>query len=152
MNNKEMLVTKYSHYEYLRHAIFAITLSTYVKSEKYARSTRFESMWNNHVIYKIRDKLPYKAKAKIDHNYVIELSVEGFYHYHGLVAVPAAYGKYIYQNGCLNKNLERDLRSFRRVGIYRYFRINTHEIKPCYDSINWIDYITKESGYIPGYS
>lgn len=149
MNNKEKLLTKYNHYEHLGHAIFAITLSTYVKSEKYARSSRFPSMWNNHIIYKIRDKLPYKAKEKMDHNYVIEMSIEGNYHFHGLVAMPASYGKYIYQNGCLNKNLDRDFGSFKKVGRYRYFRINEHEIKPCFDAVNWINYITKDRGYIP---
>lgn len=76
---------KYNSYQNDGKTVFTVTLSTYVSSEKLAKSDRMRKFWVHEFLYRVAEQLPYKLKESIDHDYVIERSDEGFFHYHGLL-------------------------------------------------------------------
>ena len=153
MSFRKDQILKYNGYENLNHAIFIVTLSAFVESEKVAR-IHMRTLWDNHFIPKVTERLPWKLKEKIDHDFVIECSPGGHYHFHGLFAVPAEAAHRIFPSGFLHPQLKRDLDSFKNLGQSRPCRINKYEIKPAIrgDVAKWIQYITKSATtIIPNY-
>jgi hypothetical protein len=88
MNIRDQLLIKYGAYEEHGHHLFAVTLSTYVKSEFFCRAN-FGRMWNRDFIYRVNRRLPFKQKNKFDHDFVAEASPANDYHFHGLLAFSA---------------------------------------------------------------
>lgn len=142
----EDLVRKYNDYEAQGHAVFTVTLSTYVKSEAFARR-HMSSFWNQHFIHRVRRRLPYKLKDKFDHDFIVECSPGGCYHYHGLMAFTSDAGKRIWRDGKLDAQLTRDLDSFQQAGDYRLFCVKKHLVEPMRQGGSdwWCKYITKSS-------
>ena len=112
-------------------------------------------MWDDHFIYKIRKRLP--TKARLDHDYVIELSppmlsrgggYSCFYGYHGFIALDARYASRIWNGNGLNKHLIGALKSLRKRGLHRPFCINSFLIEPARNVESWSTYITKTADYL----
>jgi len=141
---------KYNHYERDGKSIFAVTLSTYVSSDKIAKSDQMRKFWVREFLYRVTEQLPYKLKESIDYDYVIECSPEGHYHYHGLLAMPKEAGDKIWKNGALSKDLARDLTALRTKGQYRAFAVNSFLVEPIRVGLvdQWVGYMTKTHGYI----
>lgn len=148
MNFDENLIRKYTHYKANDKSVFSVTLSTYVTSERFAQSDRMSYFWNEHFIHRVKACLPYKAKNKIDHDYVIERSPDGFYHYHGLFALPREHAHRIWKDGKLVRRLSCSLRSLEKAGDYRSFCVNSYEVKPARNPAAYAKYSTKTAGYI----
>lgn len=140
---KSNLSVKYDHYEKQGHLILGVTLSTYIKSELYAASDRMRHMWDQHFIRRVQRRLP--TKAAMDHDWIVERSPDGYFHYHGLISVSDKYADRLWRNKQLNRRLTRDLNSFTNAGRYRPFRINTFLIEPVHNIAAWATYITKET-------
>lgn len=143
MNLRENWLCKYRGYEAQGHAAFTVTLSSYVKDERLATSDDMRKFWDFHFIYRVDKCLPFKLKKKIDHDFIVERSSGGHYHYHGLMAFSGEAGKRIWRDGALNAQLQRDLNSFRRPSKNRPFCVNTYQIDPLRSGA-WMWYITKE--------
>ena len=142
---------KYNSYKNDGKAIFTVTLSTFVKSEKIAKSDRMRKFWICEFMYRVTEQLPYKLKESIDYDYVIERSPDGKYHYHGLLAMPKEAGDKIWKDGMLNKELDRDMQALRKRGEYRDFAVNSFLIEPIRAGQTveqWIHYMTKTHDYI----
>jgi len=139
------LITKYNHYRTLGHAVLAVTLSTYVKSPWFAASDRMRKFWDHHFIYRVKQCLPYKARTKLDHDWVLEESPKGKYHYHGLLAIDSAYAHRIWSPIGLSAKLSNALDSFAQAGNYRDFRINKYLIEPVASIEAWTTYSTKQN-------
>jgi hypothetical protein len=141
---REQLRQKYEGYLDQGHFVLCVTLSTYIKSAAYAYSDRTRQMWEQHFIRRVLRRLPYKAKAKLDYDYVMEESPEGHWHYHGLIAVESEFTDRFWKNNALHSQLEGDIRSLRRVGTQRPFKINSFEIEPIKSVRAWCGYIMKQ--------
>ena len=141
---------KYNKYEADGKAIFAVTLSTFVSNEKFAKSDRMRKFWVRDFLYRVSEQLPHALREKVDYNYVIERSPHGHYHYHGLLATPREAGDKIWRNGMLNKELDRDLQALRKKGEYRDFAVNSFLIEPVRAGLvdQWVGYMTKTHDYI----
>jgi len=142
---------KYNHYEREGKAIFTVTLSTYVSSEMIAKSDRMRRFWEREFLYRITEQLPYRLKAKIDFDYVIERSTAGHYHYHGLLAMPKEAGDRIWKDGNLNRQLDRDLAALHTKGSHRDFAVNSflmEPIRPDKTIDHWVHYMTKTHDYV----
>ena len=72
MKLRQLLITKYLSYQEQGLAVFTVTLSTFIQEQRNLPEEMFRHMWDDHFIYKIRKRLP--IKARLDHDYVIELS------------------------------------------------------------------------------
>lgn len=150
MTPKQQLIHKYLHYQSIGKSIFTVTLSTYIKEQPFPPTHMFSRMWDNYFITKVKKRLPYKEP--LDHDYVIELSpptldskgsYTSYYGYHGFIALNSSYEYRIWSNGHLNKHLCGALKSFRRKGLYRPFRINSYLIEPVKNIESWIEYLHK---------
>ena len=142
---------KYSDYEQKGKAIFAVTLSTFVTSEKIARSEWMSKFWEHDFLYRITEHLPHALKRQIDYDYVIEKSPVGHWHYHGLLAMPKEAADRIYTEGRIKKQLNRDLNVLNKIGPYREFAVNSILIEPIRSGLSvgdWISYMTKTHDYI----
>lgn len=139
------LVSKYNHYRKVGHGVFSVTLSTYVKSDQFAASDAMRKFWDHHFIYRVKACLPFKARENIDHDWVLEESPEGKYHYHGLLAVESSHQHRIWLDERLSKKLSKALDSFSSAGKYRDFRVNKHLIEPVNNVHAWVTYMTKQS-------
>lgn len=142
---------KYNKYEQDGKSIFAVTLSTYVSSEKIAKSDWMSKFWDRDFLYRVTEQLPYALRTKIDYDYVIERSPDGKYHYHGLLSMPKEAGDRIWKNGVLNKQLDRDLKALKEKGLYRKFAVNSFLLEPIrvgQTVSHWIHYMTKTHDYI----
>lgn len=152
MNFRDELILKYAHYEETGLRLFAVTLSTCVKSSWYVKKSDLRSLWERHFIYRIKKRLPYKLKSKIDHDFVIESPScnGGGYHFHGIVALTPEGAERIWFNGALHKQLVRDLDSFRACGRSRPCNVNKYLVEPIAAGKrdSWIQYITKESDLV----
>jgi hypothetical protein len=137
------LLTKYQHYDSNGHLVLAVTLSTYVRSERFAESDRMRHMWDQHFIRRIQRRLP--IHETFDHDWIVERSPDGYFHYHGFIAVPGTYSHRLWKHNQLNKRLTQDLNSFTNAGRYRPFRINSFLIEPIRNIAAWATYITKET-------
>ena len=136
------LLKKYQHYDSQGHLVLAVTLSTYIQSESYASSDTMRHMWDQHVIRRVKRRLP--VNAPLDHDWILERSPDAYFHYHGFLAVTANYSARLWNNKELNKHLMRDLNSFTEAGKYRPFRINKFLIEPVQNIEAWTTYITKD--------
>lgn len=143
MTSRNQLTQKYLAYQSLGHAVFAVTLSTYVTSEAFAASDRIRHFWDNHFIYRVKCRLP--PRAKLDHDWTLEISDDGYYHYHGFVAVEGKHGSRIWTSCGPHKKLIRALDSFSKSGTYRPFRVNKCLVEPVTNAAAWSTYITKQS-------
>lgn len=141
--NRQQLQSKYQTYQSRGIAVFTATLSTYVQDDAFAASDRIRHYWDNHFIYRVSECLP--VRARIDHDWVLEKSPDGYYHYHGLLAVEQAYGGKLWRDGSLCPKLKRALDSHARAGRYRPFCVNAHLIEPATNIRAWCSYITKQS-------
>lgn len=142
---------KYNKYEQDGKSIFAVTLSTYVSSEKIPKSDWMRKFWDREFLYRIKEHLPHSLRGKIDFDYVIERSPDGKYHYHGLLSMPKEAGDRIWKSGVLNKHLDRDLKALSKTGPYRKFAVNSFLIEPIRVDLtvdHWIHYMTKTHDYI----
>ncbi|SEJ05521.1 hypothetical protein [Frateuria terrea] len=151
MKTRELLSTKYNAYLADGNAVLAVTLSTYVRSAKFASSDCMRVFWDQHFMHRVQRCLPYHVHPKIDYDYVVERSPGGHYHYHGLLALPQPYGDWLCE-GIRSKWLRRDLNSFRRAGQYRPLRLNSFRIEPIRPdgSVDAIArYLTKTPDYLP---
>src|ERR1039458_829889 len=137
------LLKKYRHYYSQGHLVLAVTLSTYIQSESYASSDRMRHLWDQHFIRRVKRRLP--VNVPLDHDWILERSPEGYFHYHGFLAVSAKYSDRLWKNNQLNKHLTRDLKSFTEAGKYRPFRINKFLIEPVHNIADWTTYITKDT-------
>lgn len=155
MTPRQLLITKYLSYQEQGLSVFTVSLSTYIQEQRTPPEDLFRYVWDDHFIYKVRRRLP--LKARIDHDYVIELSppmlVRGgtyscFYGYHGFIAIEPAYTSRIWSGGVLNKHLAGSLKSLRKRGLYRPFCINSFLIEPAKNIESWSTYITKTAGYL----
>ena len=142
--NQQLLEQKYTHYQSQGASIFAATLSTFVKSGAFAASDRMRHYWDNHFIFRVRKCLPKHKRTKLDHDWVLEESPDGFYHYHGLFAVERKYERRIWRDGAEHPKLKRAIDSHASLGKYRCFRVKKHQIEPVYDIARWSSYITKQ--------
>jgi len=142
---------KYNKYKHDGKSIFVVTLSTYVSSEKIAKSDRMRRFWNREFLYRVTEQLPFKSRSKIDYDYVIERSHAGHYHYHGLLAMPKEAGDRIWKDGKLNQELDRDLAALSTRGQHRDFAVNTflvEPIRPDKTIDHWVHYMTKTHDYV----
>lgn len=134
----------YNAFESSGYSLFTVTLSTYIKSRSFAKGN-MRDFWNDNFIGGVKRRLPFKVKNKFDHYFIVEISDEGHFHYHGLMALPPDAAQVLWRNDALNTQLKRDLDSFRNRGKHRPFCVNTHKIEPvisgCLDT--WIKYMTK---------
>jgi hypothetical protein len=146
--NRQDLATKYQSYQDQGHLVLSVTLSTYIKSARYAHSDRTRYMWDHHFIRRVERRLPFKAKNKFDHDYLMEESPEGCWHYHGLIAVPSQYSNHLWKGNVLHPQLGRDIYSFRRLGSQRLFKINSFLIEPVKSVDAWCSYITKQQYFL----
>jgi hypothetical protein len=125
------------------HLVLTVTLSTYVTSDQFAESDRMRHFWDAHFIHRVeRRLLPYRSH--LDHDYVLERSPDGFWHYHGLIAVRESCATRLWKHDRLNPRLAKDLRTFERRGQYRPFRVNSFLIEPPKNLKAWCEYITKK--------
>ncbi len=147
MNLRNSLLVKYQSYTEQGHVAFAVTLSTYVKSETIAKSHRMADFWDNHFLHRIKRSLPMKLKTQFDHDFIVEKSPDGFFHYHGLLAFTKEAARKFWISGELKAQIRRDLESFRHEGEYRPFCVNKFLIEPIRQGQvgAWIRYITKEN-------
>jgi hypothetical protein len=136
------LLLKCKSYLEQGHLVLAVTLSTFVKSDRWAHSDRTRHLWDHHFIYRVERLLPYNAP--LDHDFVLECCPEGFWHYHGLLAVRACHAEHLWEHGQLNPRLVKDLRTFARAGQYRPFRVNSFLIEPIENPEAWCRYITED--------
>jgi hypothetical protein len=139
---RHKLQQKYSDYENQGHLILGVTLSTYITSDWYAKSDRTRQVWDHHFIGRVLRRLP--SKPRLDHDYVLEKSPDGFWHYHGLLAVSSDYGARLWKEGALNSQLKKDITGFRKRGRQRPFTINSFRIEPLKSVEAWCNYITKQ--------
>jgi hypothetical protein len=138
--NAQLLEQKYTHYQSNGYSIFAVTLSTFVKSDSYAASDRMRNYWDHHFIFRVRKCLPKHRRTKLDHDFVVEESPDGFYHFHGLFAMEKKYECRIWRSGALHPKLKRAIDSHVELGKYRYFRIKKHQIEPVTEVATWCNY------------
>lgn len=147
----ELLAAKYRAYKAQGMLVLVVTLSTYLSSDSLAASGAMPYVWNEHFIRRVRRYLPWQLKQKIDSDYVLEQSPDGYWHYHGFIAIPVQASHKIWRDGMLNPRLKRDLDLLKAEGKYRYFPINKHLIEPVrdgYDEADWAGYMTKTDSYI----
>ena len=143
MNQRIQLQMKCNGYLAQGHLVLAATLSTFVKSDSYARSDAMRHFWDWHFIHRVERRLhPYKSH--LDHDYVLEQSPEGYWHYHGLLAVREPCANRLWKHDRLHPRLEKDLRTFEQRGRYRPFRVNSFLIEPIKSPEAWCRYITKQ--------
>lgn len=151
-HHTQELISKYSAYQAQGKLVLAVTLSTFMKSDRYAASSRTESFWNNHFMHRVKRYLPDDYREKFDFDYVLEKSPDGFWHYHGLLAIPAEASCKLWRDDELNPHFQNDLNSMRTTGLYRPFKINSYKIEPIRDGAigitKWAQYMTKTSSYI----
>lgn len=143
--NRALLLKKYQTYQTQGTAIFAVTLSTYVQDDRYAAydADNMRRYWDHDFIYRVRTCLP--MRAKIDHDWVLERSPGGHYHYHGFLAVEQAHATKLWCDGALRSKLKRAIDSHATAGKYRGFCINAHLIEPVTNVAAWACYITKQN-------
>lgn len=155
MTPRQLLITKYLSYQAQGLSVFTVSLSTYIQEQRNPPEEMFRHMWDDHFIYKIRKRLPFKVR--FDHDYVIKLSppmltrtgtYSCFYGYHGFIAVEPTYTARIWSGRGLNKHLVGSLKSLRRRGLYRPFCINSFLIEPAKNIESWSTYITKTADYV----
>lgn len=153
MKLRQLLITKYLSYQEQGLAVFTVTLSTFIQEQRNPPDEMFRHMWDDHFIYKVRKRLP--VKARLDHDYVIELSppmlsrgggYSCFYGYHGFIALDARYASRIWNGNGLTTHLSGALKSLRRRGLYRPFCVNSFSIEPAKNIESWSAYITKTTG------
>lgn len=142
--NQQLLEQKYTHYQSQGASIFAVTLSTFVKSDSFAHSDKMYDYWDHHFMFCVRKCLPKHKRTKLDYDFVVEESPDGFYHFHGLLAVENKYERRIWRDNSLHPKLKRAIDSHARLGKYRYFRIKKHQIEPITNIATWCNYITKQ--------
>lgn len=142
MNNRTLLTMKCNGYLAQGHLVLSVTLSTYVTSDRYAHSDRMRHMWDHHFIGRVERCLPHRAS--LDHDYRLEESPEGYWHYHGIVAVRSEFSGHLWRENRLNPRLDKDVKSFAKEGKYRPFRINSFDIAPIKNPGAWCRYITKQ--------
>ena len=109
--------------------MFATTFSTFTKSQHVA-VREFPRVWDREIIYRISKYFPSHLNNRIDHDWIMEMSLDGHYHYHGLIAVDNELTKYIWRGNEINPNLKRDLDALSSKGKYRPFRIPKYLIEP----------------------
>jgi len=149
MKLPDQLELKYAGYQESGHAVFAVTLSTYIKDDWFARSEAMRTFWQKHFIYRVHQCLPFKVRKAVDHDYVVERSPHGHFHYHGWLALPSEHSHRIWQNGALRPRLDRALASFRHKGKSRSLRVNKYLVEPLRRATAWAKYTTKTADYIP---
>jgi hypothetical protein len=142
MNHRTQLKLKCNGYLRQGHLVLAVTLSTYVKSDRIAHSDRMRHMWDQHFIRRVERCLPYRAA--LDHDYVLEESSDRNWHYHGLLAVRSEFAYRLWKQDRLNPRLDNDVKSFAKAGRYRPFCINSFLIEPIDNPDAWCQYITKQ--------
>jgi hypothetical protein len=139
------LTQRMSGYRKQGHLVLCATLSTLVTSDGFAHSEPFSQMWTKHFVDKLHKRVPAKSRGTlIDHEYMIQRSPEGYWHFHGFVAVHHSVADRFWLNGILNRHLAKDLLSFRKAGEYRSCRINSFLIEPVEKTGAWTTYISRE--------
>lgn len=148
--NRNQLCQLYEAYRSQGHAVFAVTLATFVNSSHFPDpDPPMPKYWNRDFIYRVKTCLP--MTAKIDHDYVVEVSPEGCYHFHGFLAVEGKHRGKLWKDSHvvgvpshLCSKLKRALDSHSESGKYRSFCVNSHLIEPVNDVTAWAKYITKQ--------
>lgn len=139
----DLMIKKYKGYQQHGVALFAVTLSTYVKDGELANSDLMRHFWEYHFVHRVKRCLPYKAK--IDYDWVVECAPEASYHFHGLLAVEPKYASKIWSKGQLRSKLKMSLATFADPGSYRPLSVNKFEIEPIRGLEKWCTYITKQA-------
>lgn len=145
------LELKYHHYFKDGKLVLTVTLSTYVRSNNFAASDRMRHFWDQQFMHRVKKQLAPWQWNQIDHDFLLEESPDGYWHFHGLLAFTPETGRKIWKDGALNRHLARDLDSFRTAGAYRSFRVNEYLIEPIRDGMMpefWTRYITKTSNFL----
>jgi hypothetical protein len=108
-------------------------------------------MWDKHFIGRVQEALPVKAKEKIDHDYLMEMSPEGYWHYHGALAVPSRFGESLWKSKerALHPRFAKAIYGLRDRGKYRLFKINSYLTEPMVNVAAWFTYITKQQNATP---
>lgn len=148
MNHRKYLSTLFNGYRSQGHGVFTVTLSTFVKSEAFARSPKMTDFCSSVFIRRIQKHLSIKDQSKLDFEFIIEQSPDGYFHFHGFLAAPKSVADRIYPGGQLNRHIARDLACLSRAGKYRTFKVNKFEIEPATNINQWASYITKTNNYI----
>jgi hypothetical protein len=121
---------KYDAYHDRGHLVLAVTMSTFITNEKFAKSGAMSYFWERDFMNRVHRQVPKSLWNQIDYDYVIEGSLPGpkdrpeasvaaskfrerNWHIHGLLAFTPDAGRKVWQGGALNKHLARDLNSFR---------------------------------------
>ena len=143
-SRQSLLFSRFKHYQEQGLLVLAVTLSTCVTSDYVARSERFSQIWSKHFIEKLHKRLPKNLKPTfLDYEYLIEQSRDGYWHFHGFVAVAPNVAERYWTTEGLNHHLERDVKSFRKAGKYRSCRVNSFLIEPVTSCYRWSNYCTK---------
>ena len=138
------LFSRFKYYQEQGLLVLAVTLSTCVTSDSVARSERFSQIWSKHFIEKLHKRLPKNLKTtSLDYEYLIEQSRDGYWHFHGFVAVAANVAGRFWTTEGLSRHLHNDLRSFRKAGKYRSCRVNSFLIEPVTNCYRWSNYCMK---------
>ena len=134
------------HYITSGYLVLAVTLSTFVTSNAFAASQRFDSLWDKFFIEKVYKRIPQQRRnAVLDHEFQKECSPDGHWHFHGFLALRPDIAPRVWYGGYLNRHLEGDLRSFEKCGTYRPCRLTSFDINPVANAAAWARYITDKN-------
>jgi hypothetical protein len=138
------LQEKYFHYaESVGHSVFTATLSTFVTS-KAVVAREFERFWNHDFMFRVLRVLPKPLRQRVDHDFVVEQSPEGHFHFHGLFAADRNANRWLWKDGQLNRQLEASVASLAHRGEYRAFSVPAYLIEPWRPADGWCTYICKD--------
>ena len=137
--------TKIESYIAQGHGVFTATLSTFVDSRSIAKAA-FPRFWNYEFIHRIEKRLPFSLRKAIDHDFDIEPSKEGHFHFHGWFAVKSAAIHKIWRDGKLTPAVKRDLEALAKIGRQSTFSVNSYLVEPLRpdDLERWIKYSSKD--------
>ena len=146
-----LLRQKYESYLAQRHGVFAVTLATFVSSKRFAIAN-FPKFWNDEFIGRLKQRIPFALRDAVDHDFFLEQSPNGHWHFHGFLAVGAAAAPKLWRDGKLTPAVENDLRWFAKEGSDRGFSINSSLIEPIREGDDglsrWIQYSSKDPLHI----
>ncbi len=147
MNYREELITKYNHYLTQDHLVLTVTMSTRLYSEAIAYSDVMRQFWDREFLYRVKRNIP--SSATLDHDFVVESSRAGMWHYHGLLATRRCNAHALWKDGKLNRRISRDVAALRHDRPqYRQFVITSFLIEPVNSVEAWCRYITKSKATV----
>lgn len=172
LSARDYLIQKYTAYQSQGHAVFIVTLSTYVESDAFAAADHMRHFWDYTFVHRVKRCLPtrvirrlpileqrkkllaqrrchekrrWSTEEHMDHDFVREWAVNGGWHYHGFIMVTSECVGSIWDGASLRKKLKSGLDDLAHPREQRRLRVNKYEIKLCGDVAGWATYITKQN-------